>query len=320
MRRFEVVRTERLVMRRWCEEDREPFAAMNADPEVMRYFPALLDRAASDALADRIEERFREQGFGLWALEVAAPGLASTELAGRELAGRNSPDGTRWTELAGTGNLLDGNSLDELAGRKLAGRNLLDGPAGRDLLDGTRRNELAGLDLRTAPRRTCWRNLLDGTAGGPAGRNLLDDPLDGLAGGLLDGLAGRLAGRNSRRPHGTRRHGTRRHREFIGFTGLNPMPYGVPGAGGMEVGWRLARHAWHQGYATEAAVAAVGVAFQGAGLAEVWSMTAAVNEPSQAVMRRLGMAQHARFDHPAIEAGHPLRPHVAYRLERSFPA
>ena len=98
------------------------------------------------------------------------------------------------------------------------------------------------------------------------------------------------------------------------------MPDGVPGAGGMEVGWRLARHAWHQGYATEAAVAAVGVAFQGAGLAEVWSMTAAVNEPSQAVMRRLGMAQHARFDHPAIEAGHPLRPHVAYRLERSFPA
>ena len=94
------------------------------------------------------------------------------------------------------------------------------------------------------------------------------------------------------------------------------MPDGVPGAGGMEVGWRLARHAWHQGYATEAAVATVGVAFQGAGLAEVWSMTAAANEPSQAVMRRLGMTQHARFDHPAIEAGHPLRPHVAYRLTR----
>ena len=98
------------------------------------------------------------------------------------------------------------------------------------------------------------------------------------------------------------------------------MPDGVPGAGGMEVGWRLARHAWHRGYATEAAAAAVRVAFQGAGLAEVWSMTAAANEPSQAVMRRLGMTQHARFDHPAIEAGHPLRPHVAYLLERGSPA
>ncbi|MGO9219723.1 MAG: GNAT family N-acetyltransferase [Streptosporangiaceae bacterium] len=54
-RRFDVIRTERLVMRRWREVDREPFAAMNADPEVMRYFPAPLDRAASDAMVDRID-------------------------------------------------------------------------------------------------------------------------------------------------------------------------------------------------------------------------------------------------------------------------
>jgi hypothetical protein len=46
-------------------------------------------------------------------------------------------------------------------------------------------------------------------------------------------------------------------------------------------------------------------------------MTATANVPSQAVMRRLGMTLHTRFDHPAIEAGHPLRPHVAYRLARS---
>ena len=70
-RRFDVVRTQRLVMRRWREEDRDPFAAMSADPEVMRYFPASLDRAASDALVDRIEDLFRRQGFGLWALEVS---------------------------------------------------------------------------------------------------------------------------------------------------------------------------------------------------------------------------------------------------------
>src|ERR1700722_18470994 len=165
-------------MRRWREADREPFAALNADPEVMRYFPAPLDRAASDATVDRIEDLFRRQGFGLWALEVSATG------------------------------------------------------------------------------------------------------------------------------------------EFIGFTGLNPMPGGVPGAGGMEVGWRLARGAWHQGYATEAAVAAAGVAFGGAGLAELWSMTAVGNQPSRAVMRRLGMSLHAHFDHPRVAAGHPLRPHVAYRLAR----
>lgn len=176
--RFDTLRTERLVMRRWRDADREPFAALNADPAVMEFFPAPLDHAASDALVDRIEDRFRRQGFGLWALEVADTS------------------------------------------------------------------------------------------------------------------------------------------EFIGFTGLNPMPDGVPGAGGMEVGWRLAQRAWHQGYATEAARAATGVAFGGANLPELWSMTAVLNTPSQAVMRRLGMSPHARFEHPLVEAGHRLRPHIAYRLAR----
>ena len=175
-RRFDTIRTERLLMRRWRDTDRVPFAALNADPEVMRYFPATLDRAASDAQLNIIEARFDHQGFGLWALE-----LASTA-------------------------------------------------------------------------------------------------------------------------------------EFIGFTGLNPMPSDVPGAGGMEVGWRLARSAWHHGYATEAATAALDVAFTGVGLPELWSMTPVLNEPSQAVMRRLGMTRYGYFEHPRIEPAHPLRPHVVYRL------
>jgi RimJ/RimL family protein N-acetyltransferase len=178
-RRFDSIRTARLVMRRWRDEDRAPFAAMNADPEVMRYFPATQDRAASDAIVDRIEEVFDARGFGLWVLELADSA------------------------------------------------------------------------------------------------------------------------------------------EFIGFTGLNPMPDGVPGAGGMEVGWRLARSAWHHGYATEAAAAAVDVAFKGAGLDQIWSMTAVLNEPSQAVMRRLGMTPYAHFDHPRVEIGNILRAHIVYRLQRA---
>ena len=67
-------RTERLLMRRWRATDREPFAAMNADPEVMRYFPTPLTRGESDALVERIERRFELEGFGLWALEVAGTG------------------------------------------------------------------------------------------------------------------------------------------------------------------------------------------------------------------------------------------------------
>ena len=67
--------TERLLLRRWRDADREPFAALNADPEVMRWFPSTLTRAESDALIDRIEADFAERGFGLWAVEVlgAAP-------------------------------------------------------------------------------------------------------------------------------------------------------------------------------------------------------------------------------------------------------
>jgi RimJ/RimL family protein N-acetyltransferase len=180
--RFHSIRTERLLMRRWLDSDREPFAALNADPETMRYFPATLDRAASDAYVDQIESRLEQQGYGLWALEIPETG------------------------------------------------------------------------------------------------------------------------------------------EFIGFTGLNPLPHDVPGGGGMEVGWRLAKRAWHQGYATEAARAALDVAFLGAGLPEVWSMTAVLNDPSQAVMRRLGLSEVARFNHPRVPVGHLLQPHVTYHLASPHPA
>lgn len=67
----EMIRTERLLLRRWLPEDLEPFAAMNSDPRVMRHFPDLLSRQESDALAARIEESFDENGFGLWAVEIS---------------------------------------------------------------------------------------------------------------------------------------------------------------------------------------------------------------------------------------------------------
>jgi RimJ/RimL family protein N-acetyltransferase len=64
--------TERLLLRRWREADREPFARMNADSRVMEYFPAPLTRAESDALVDRIEAHFAEHGWGVWAAEIRA--------------------------------------------------------------------------------------------------------------------------------------------------------------------------------------------------------------------------------------------------------
>ena len=69
------LRTQRLILRRWRESDREPFARLNGDPEVMRYFVAPHTRSESDAAVDRIMEDFERNDHGLWAVEI--PGEAS---------------------------------------------------------------------------------------------------------------------------------------------------------------------------------------------------------------------------------------------------
>ena len=170
--------TSRLRLRRWREEDREPFAAINADPRVMEFFLAPLTRRQSDDLIDRIEDGFGRDGFGLWALE--------------------------------------------------------------------------------------------------------------------------------RRDDGT----------LIGLTGLSAPEFEAHFTPAVEVGWRLASSAWGHGYATEAALAALGFAFDDAGLDEVVSFTSAGNRRSVAVMERIGMSRDpgGDFDHPAIPPGHPLCRHVLYRI------
>lgn len=172
--------TERLILRRWTGSDRAPFAAMNADPEVMEHYPSLLDPAASDALVDRIEAQFEELGYGLWALEVRSTG------------------------------------------------------------------------------------------------------------------------------------------EFIGYTGLLRQTFAARFTPTVEVGWRLARPAWRQGYATEAARSSLDRGFTTLGLDEIVSMTAVGNVRSRRVMQRLGMTHDPADDflHPNVEAGSPLQPHVLYRIRR----
>ena len=66
--------SDRLILRRWRDSDRAPFAALNADPEVMEYFPGLMTRAESDGFVDRIEAGFDQRGFGLWVVEVRDTG------------------------------------------------------------------------------------------------------------------------------------------------------------------------------------------------------------------------------------------------------
>ncbi|TFB96873.1 N-acetyltransferase [Cryobacterium adonitolivorans] len=170
------MRTDRLLLRRWHDTDREPFAQLTADDEVMHYFPAPLSREQSDALAARADAMFDVHGYGLWALERLDTG------------------------------------------------------------------------------------------------------------------------------------------QFIGFTGLAPMLEGIPGSGGVEVGWRLAQSAWGQGFATEAATAALRFGFDTLGLAEVNSITAVINIRSRRVMERLGMRPAGEFDHPRLPEDSPLRRHVRYLI------
>lgn len=75
------IRTERLWLRRWRAEDRAPFAGLNADPEVMEFFPAPMSSAASDALADRIEAHFESHGFGLYAVQREGEFIGFTGLS-----------------------------------------------------------------------------------------------------------------------------------------------------------------------------------------------------------------------------------------------
>lgn len=169
--------TPRLRLRPWRADDLAPFAAMNADAEVMRYLPSRLERADSDALVERLQAHIERDGWGLWAVERRADG------------------------------------------------------------------------------------------------------------------------------------------RFIGFTGLCEVPEVLPCSPGVEIGWRLARAAWGQGHATEAAQAALQFGFERLGLQEVVSFTAVVNQRSQAVMYRLGMSRDAaNFEHPRLPPGHELREHGAWRL------
>lgn len=103
---------------------------------------------------------------------------------------------------------------------------------------------------------------------------------------------------------------------FIGFVGLAESDFDASFTPAVEVGWRLARHAWGHGYATEAATAVMSFGLARIGLPDIVSWTAAINKPSRAVMERLGMCHDADgdFEHPRVPLGDPLRPHVLYRL------
>ena len=107
--------------------------------------------------------------------------------------------------------------------------------------------------------------------------------------------------------------------DFVGFVGLAVPSFAAHFTPCVEIGWRLAREHWGHGYATEAATAALAFGFGARALEEIVAFTVAANISSRRVMGRLGMRRLPAddFEHPAIPEGHPLRPHVLYRLRRT---
>lgn len=65
-----IIETDRLYLRQWQKTDFKPFAEMNANKEVMEYFPKLLSVKESDAMALKCQALIEEKGWGFWAASL----------------------------------------------------------------------------------------------------------------------------------------------------------------------------------------------------------------------------------------------------------
>lgn len=170
--------TDRIGLRQWGSKDYEPFAEMNADPEVRKYFPKLMTHEESDRLIERSMGQIMELGYGFWATDIWATG------------------------------------------------------------------------------------------------------------------------------------------EFIGMVGIAPVLFESFFTPCTEIGWRLKKSAWGNGYATEAAAACLDYAFNKLNIQEIYSFTAIPNTPSENVMKKIGMQKVGEFDHPNIPDGNWLKRSVLYKKEK----
>ena len=103
-----------------------------------------------------------------------------------------------------------------------------------------------------------------------------------------------------------------------GFIGLMKPRWSAHFTPCVEIGWRLARKYWGQGYAIEGARASLAHGFGTLGLKEIVALTVPANLRSRSVMERLNMRRDEDddFDHPQVPEGHPHRRHVLYRIQR----
>lgn len=106
---------------------------------------------------------------------------------------------------------------------------------------------------------------------------------------------------------------------FIGCVGLSVPRFTAHFTPCVEIAWRLSSAHWGRGYAEEAARRALTFGFENLQLQEIVSFTVPANRPSWGLMERIGMTRDKAgdFEMPTLPEGHPLRPHLLYRLPYS---
>jgi RimJ/RimL family protein N-acetyltransferase len=106
---------------------------------------------------------------------------------------------------------------------------------------------------------------------------------------------------------------------LLGFCGVRPGVPDSPIEGDLEIGWRLGSGYWGRGYAREAASACLDWSFGSRGVPRVVAITVEGNARSRGLMQRLAMVRRPELDflHPILPAGHPLKPHITYGLDRA---
>jgi len=106
-------------------------------------------------------------------------------------------------------------------------------------------------------------------------------------------------------------------RQFIGFAGLNQVNFESDFTPCTEIGWRLSRENWGNGFATEAARACLEFGFDQLSLDTIYAFTALNNGRSEKVMEKIGMQKIGTFDHPLVPADSPVKAHLLYKISRA---
>lgn len=106
--------------------------------------------------------------------------------------------------------------------------------------------------------------------------------------------------------------------KFIGFIGFSHANFESDFTPCIEIGWRLDRESWNNGFATEGAKECLKYGFEVLNFKDIFSFTSKINYRSINVMEKIGLCKSRDFNHPKLENGNPLRPHVLYQKRNNI--